>query len=324
MSAHDKVPSIHRLVRAVRANQLEIAEQCLKDGVDASSIDLAQGCHQNTALHVSCYYGNTDMIRLLLKYNADINARNRRKMTPLHCVAAHPRSGVLEVLLENKYIDLDAQTDCGWTALHYFAHIGKFGNVKSLLERGANPLLRNDQGRSALDCSALQQIDDLLMESIKKNPNHRPEDLIKGSKPKEEQPASSSSDSEKKRKIHSNGPEASDQLDSSDDNYESGVDETMVQALVKKELQRLQEQIGDVNALPLQQENRILLASFEDMQRKLATVEKEVLTQSITAMQVKLRVEKTKAELKTLQNEKSHLQEEHDQIKERASSKRKF
>ena len=97
----------------------------------------------------------------------------RKKETPLHIAAYHgnavPRwplrhccanSIVLNdcVLgnLENVFLlcrykeDLDYQTTDGWTALHYACALGNIDITRTLLDAGANPLLRTvDQGHNA-------------------------------------------------------------------------------------------------------------------------------------------------------------------------------
>lgn len=69
---------------------------------------------------------------------------------PLHYAATNGHVPVIRLLLDkNAYID--AASPNGTTPLMMAAHYGSSDAVKLLLESGADPVLKNIQGLSALD-----------------------------------------------------------------------------------------------------------------------------------------------------------------------------
>jgi len=98
-------------------------------------------------LMLAALSGDVILSRLLIQKNADVN---KPGWSPLHYAATNGHVDVMNLLLnENAYID--AASPNGTTPLMMAAHYGTPSAVKLLLEAGADPLLKNDQGLSALD-----------------------------------------------------------------------------------------------------------------------------------------------------------------------------
>lgn len=91
--------------------------------------------------------GLTDLCRQLIEQGADVN---KPGWAPLHYAATHGHLEVMKLLLEN-HAYIDAGSPNGTTPLMMAAHYGTPSAVKLLLESGADPLLKNDQGLSAID-----------------------------------------------------------------------------------------------------------------------------------------------------------------------------
>ena len=88
-------------------------KQALADGADPNTKDPQSG---NTLLATAALMGHTEIVTLLLKHGADVNARSR---------------------------------DDG-TALHAAAFLGRAETVKLLLQKGADTTLRNNMGGTAI------------------------------------------------------------------------------------------------------------------------------------------------------------------------------
>lgn len=98
-------------------------------------------------LMLAALKGNLALCQTLIKKNADVN---KTGWTPLHYAATNGHLEVMNLLLEeNAYID--AASPNGTTPLMMAAHYSTELAVKLLLDAGADPMLRNDQGLSALD-----------------------------------------------------------------------------------------------------------------------------------------------------------------------------
>lgn len=63
----------------------EVCETLLRDYAMVNMRDQ----HQWTELHHACKYGYTKHVDLLLKFKADISAKNNVGNTPLHVAASH-------------------------------------------------------------------------------------------------------------------------------------------------------------------------------------------------------------------------------------------
>ncbi|MDP3267886.1 MAG: ankyrin repeat domain-containing protein [Legionella sp.] len=80
--------------------------------------------HGNTPLHYAVEFSTPEMIDLLLKFGADVNASNNKGQTPLHKAASRNNASIVTRLLEENKIDVDSRDNRGNTPLHYAAHKG--------------------------------------------------------------------------------------------------------------------------------------------------------------------------------------------------------
>jgi uncharacterized protein len=88
--------------------------------------------------------------RRLIQREAEVN---KPGWTPLHYAASNPEpvsADMVNLLLEH-HAYIDAASPNKTTPLMMAAHYGHDSVVKLLLEEGADPLLRNEQGLSAID-----------------------------------------------------------------------------------------------------------------------------------------------------------------------------
>jgi ankyrin repeat protein len=91
--------------------------------------------------------GLTVICQQLIDKGADVN---KPGWTALHYAATHGHLAVMTLLLD-KHAYIDAASPNGTTPLMMAAGYGTPAAVTLLLEAGADPLLKNDQGLSAID-----------------------------------------------------------------------------------------------------------------------------------------------------------------------------
>jgi ankyrin repeat protein len=98
-------------------------------------------------LMISALKGQLDLASRLIERGADVN---KPGWTPLHYAATNGHVAVIRLLLD-KHAYIDAAAPSGTTPLMMAAHYGTPEAVKVLLDEGADPMLKNLQGLSAID-----------------------------------------------------------------------------------------------------------------------------------------------------------------------------
>ena len=140
----------------------------------------------NTPLHLAVMQRHDEeMVRALLEAGANANARNRNDEMPLHEATLHGDIDLVHLLLEAGAA-VNARDGAGNTALHYALSFGNrilhmlrakgintplhlVGNgpaelVRALLEAGADPTLRNNEGNTPVDLAGSDVVKRLLQD----------------------------------------------------------------------------------------------------------------------------------------------------------------
>ena len=123
-----------------------------EDGVRVAQLLLERGADVNTRrndywtpLHVASYYGNVEVVRVLLDHGADLeaNAKGDNGEKPLHSVSygkyRSQEDGVrvAQLLLEHG-ADVNTRRRNHWTPLHVASYYGNLEVVRLLLDHGAD------------------------------------------------------------------------------------------------------------------------------------------------------------------------------------------
>ena len=108
-----------------------------------------------TAAHLACIGGDySSVLALLLDAGASFEARTRSSgWTPLSAAASFGDAGCVALLLDRggDARDVNEQDDYGGAALHLAASEGSTHVLQMLLQAGADPTIRNKQGRPPRD-----------------------------------------------------------------------------------------------------------------------------------------------------------------------------
>lgn len=106
-----------------------------------------------TPLHLAVFARQEAAARLVIEHGADVNALSSgeiARVPPLR-TAAHARSVSMARLLLDAGADVNGEGEDGFTTLHAAAFNGDEALIRLLLDRGANPGVKDPQGRTAAD-----------------------------------------------------------------------------------------------------------------------------------------------------------------------------
>jgi ankyrin repeat protein len=121
-----------------------------------------------TALHLATFFGHEAAARFLVDRGADVLARTSNALAnqPIHAAVAgsdaEGRLACARVLLDAGALPNELQSG-GFTPLMSAAQNGDRALVDLLLDRGADPSLRDDEGRSAADHARAAGHDDIAV-----------------------------------------------------------------------------------------------------------------------------------------------------------------
>ena len=145
------------LVAALAGRHFAIARHLLHIG---ARVDVCNNSGR-TPLSLAAWYGDLEMVQILLDYKADANARGSDGWAPLHVVPQGssffgilqhgPRmlGDVAQALLVHD-ADVNAWLKNGWTPMHVAARYGAVEVIRALLVHGAKVGAKDDEGNTPL------------------------------------------------------------------------------------------------------------------------------------------------------------------------------
>ena len=135
------------LYSAVDAGHTEIVKILVKYG----AIPTKSYGSRIPALHLACVQGKLEMVQSMVEqFGRDIlREGDQYGRLPIFYGVIPSHSANLIAFLDANGVNLDATEDDGCTPLHLAIKCGNLSSVKELLSRGANPLIRNTQGRNS-------------------------------------------------------------------------------------------------------------------------------------------------------------------------------
>ncbi|WP_353274585.1 ankyrin repeat domain-containing protein [Wolbachia endosymbiont (group B) of Hofmannophila pseudospretella] len=188
---------------AVKNNHSDIAKVLLDNGADFFAYDSSRkrhvlnkyeevkAEHRKVSLHLAARLGDLKALEDLLKKEANVNAKNDKGQTPLHLTvevcyvdipnsdevedywnqyfAAEKKCGyvkIVEALLRNEEINVNAQDNNKKTSLHYAAKNNNKEIVVALIKAGAYINAVDKDGNAPLHLAGAKEIGDLL-QSVK-------------------------------------------------------------------------------------------------------------------------------------------------------------
>ncbi len=132
------------LVFAVRSGAPKTSAYLLKQpGIQVDATNTAD----ETALMLAANANDIAQANMLIEAGASVNRPN---WTPLHYAASKGHIAMMHLLIDNDAY-IDAESPNGTTPLMMAAYYASPSAVKLMLEEGADPTLKNQDGMTALD-----------------------------------------------------------------------------------------------------------------------------------------------------------------------------
>lgn len=159
-AAHD-VSSTPALCWAAKRGHEPLARLLLSTpSTDASVRDV--GCSSNTPLHHAAMHGHENIVKLLLKHGAHINAANDYRDTPLHFAISSKYhhydsiAAALETRTPQPDLELDLNHSDNMRVLHHASDCASEAIVRILLSAGADVHAAGFKGWTPLHLEAVQ------------------------------------------------------------------------------------------------------------------------------------------------------------------------
>src|SRR6185312_10365465 len=121
---------------------------------------LSHGAHSYAALSQAVTFGYADVVRTLIDAGAPATMTESSGINLLHWATIANRANVIPALAAAG-VPVNAKDEAGYTPLMYAATIdfGETSSLRALLKAGADPKIRNNEGRTALEqARALQHV----------------------------------------------------------------------------------------------------------------------------------------------------------------------
>jgi ankyrin repeat protein len=139
------------LSEAASLGHIDIVKFLLENGASINQVP-----DGDPIIHEAVRSGNSEIVDLLVRYGADIDATDSIGQTPLHeSVSEDERLEVSKYLVEMG-VNIDAMDGFNTTPLTTAALHGCFETVKFLVSSGASLTIRDDKGRTATEMAESQ------------------------------------------------------------------------------------------------------------------------------------------------------------------------
>ncbi|KAF8376249.1 trpa-1 [Pristionchus pacificus] len=157
------IVKMKKFMEAASNGDVKVLQEILN--ADNSAAVTYKDLSEMTALHFACRYVNKEVVRILLRFYANVNAEDKEKWRPLHYASKYFQRDLSRDLTENYSLkdvessmndtrdiieelckfgaEINAVDEFGCSALHYAAMRGNSAAAEVLLKYGADPNLHD-------------------------------------------------------------------------------------------------------------------------------------------------------------------------------------
>ena len=148
--------------------RMDLTDLIIKTHSKENLNELVNGKDENgfSPLHVALRYGNYNAVQTLLENGADINYSTNDGYYPIHRAATKIDSNILKLILnQSTNLKIDLQDAVGNTPLILSVKYSLINNIKLLMEKGANPEIKNFLNQTAYNYATNDQVKLALQET---------------------------------------------------------------------------------------------------------------------------------------------------------------
>ena len=132
--------------------------------------------NKRTPLHYAAWKGHMKVIEVLLFNGAKTDLKDRLGRTPLHYLCKYGKDSqnhveAAKILLDKNPEVINVPNDYGVTPLHWAAYKGHYNICELLLEKGASKNIKGNNGRTPKQ-AAKDEYHDAVAKLIQEYPNH--------------------------------------------------------------------------------------------------------------------------------------------------------
>ena len=139
------------LLDACKNGNIDLVKKMLSYGADVN----AKNNNGNTPLHLASRKGHTEIVKLLLEHGADANVKNNDGETAFDWASYEGHTEIVKLSLEYG-ADVNVKDNDGNTPLRWASSNGQTEIVKLLLEYGADVNAKDDDGNTPLFCASYE------------------------------------------------------------------------------------------------------------------------------------------------------------------------
>lgn len=138
-----------------------------------------KGLNECAPLHLAASEGHLEIVKILLKMGANVDALSNLLRTPLHSACIRGYSDIIEILLQSK-ANVNAQDRDGCTPIHFLAEGGWVEGIAICLKCNPDFTIKNIYGETPNEVAASLEVRELLVplkvysksyEEVKKDSN---------------------------------------------------------------------------------------------------------------------------------------------------------
>ena len=135
------------LLCAINYKNIQIAKYLLENGADTSA-KVSNGCN---VLHLAIQHGDEDMVKLIIAYGVDLEAKCNHLQAPLFDALHYlEKTNIFEILIAHE-ANVNVKTQIGESLLHYAIEKDKDVFIKILIESNALMNVKNLDGRTPIE-----------------------------------------------------------------------------------------------------------------------------------------------------------------------------